>query len=267
MPRSGSHLLSAILNQNPQIHSEGMSALCRILWDLNQSMNNPITQHELNFFNRNTINFKTSVNHSVVNSYYEGIENKIILDKNRSWTIQDNIDLVNNYLETSPKFIVMTRDTEEIVKSFVKLHLSNGYKQAEAEDIILNFDSGGTNPFMRPLAATVWAKAIANHGNFLFIDYKDLMNDIDYVINSIYDFIEIEYFYHNFNNIEMKYKERSHLVGLADVRKNISAQENNVVLSKRANEKIEYINNILDLTKDPQKNIMEIKKFYSENCF
>jgi Sulfotransferase family len=33
MPRSGSTVLAAILSQNPQIHTEGNSPMCQMMWD------------------------------------------------------------------------------------------------------------------------------------------------------------------------------------------------------------------------------------------
>ena len=37
LPRSGSTLLSALLSQNPEIHAEGNSAVCQLMWDMQQS--------------------------------------------------------------------------------------------------------------------------------------------------------------------------------------------------------------------------------------
>ena len=37
LPRTGSTLLSAILSQNPKIYSEGNSAVCQLMYDMQQS--------------------------------------------------------------------------------------------------------------------------------------------------------------------------------------------------------------------------------------
>jgi hypothetical protein len=39
LPRTGSTLLSSILNQNPLIHAEGNSAVCQLMWDMEVSCN------------------------------------------------------------------------------------------------------------------------------------------------------------------------------------------------------------------------------------
>lgn len=267
IPRSGSHLLSGILNQNPIIHSEGSSALCRISWDLYQSMNNPVTKKELQFFNRDSIFFQQKVAHSLINSYYDGIKDKVLFEKNRSWTTKENIEMIKSTIDESPKFVLMTRDLEESAKSFIEIHLKSGFSQSEAEQVILNFNQKGTNPFMRPIAATVWAKITNDGSNFLFIDYEDLIKNTNDILNNLYDFIQLESFDHDLNNISMEYKESNHLIGLADVRKSISKRKNSINLSSAAKEKIEYINYIFKLCESPKINLTEIEKFYYENCF
>ena len=266
LPRSGSHLFSAILNQNPLLHSEGVSALCRILYDISQSINNPTTQEELKYFNRNNLEFEKGVSHSVINAYYENIKDSIVLDKNRSWTTRENIDFIKTVIKEDPKFIVMTRNIEEIVKSFVKIYILNGYTQCDAEKIILNFNEIGTNPFMRPVAATAWAKVVKNDKDFLFIDYDDLINDANETIKCFYKFIDKPLFHHDLNNINMKYKENVSLVGLIDVKKRIVKNKNEINLSEMAKEKIEYINYIFDLCENYPKNTNEIENFYHNNC-
>jgi hypothetical protein len=39
LPRSGSTLLSSILSQNIDIHAEGNSAVCQLMWDMEVSCN------------------------------------------------------------------------------------------------------------------------------------------------------------------------------------------------------------------------------------
>ena len=266
MPRSGSHLLSGILNQNPLLHSEGYSALCRILWDTHQCINSPVTQDELSYFNRNTPEFQKEINHSIINVYYKDIRNSVILDKNRSWTMKENIEFIKNTIVKNPKFIVMTRDLEEIVKSFVSIYMKNGYSQSDAEKIILNFNEIGQNPFMRPAAATAWAKIVEDDKQFLFIDYDDLIQETEKTIKSVYKFIDKPFFDHSLNKISMKYQEKTNLSGLIDIRETISKNKNKISLSEAAKEKIKYVNHIFNLCEDYQKNIDEIENFYYNNC-
>jgi len=43
-----------------------------------------------------------------------------------------------------------------------------------------------------------------NNGEFIFIEYDDLVDSTTDVLKSIYNFCEIDYFEHDLNNIENK---------------------------------------------------------------
>ena len=47
-----------------------------------------------------------------------------------------------------------------------------------------------------------------NKGEFLFIQYDDLLHNTNSTINKIYEFCELEFFEHNFNNIINKHPEK-----------------------------------------------------------
>ena len=93
MFRTGSNLLSSILNQNKLIYSEGISAMCNILWDFNLSISNDRIKDELLAVNKGDDEKIKKIIKSIFNSYYEK-KNKIIFDKNTSWTITENIKLL-----------------------------------------------------------------------------------------------------------------------------------------------------------------------------
>ena len=68
LPRSGSTLLSAILSQNPLIHAEGNSAVCQIMWDLQQSCTTT-AKEQLSANNR--MNTMSDLISSVPHIYYK----------------------------------------------------------------------------------------------------------------------------------------------------------------------------------------------------
>ena len=106
MLRAGSNLLSSILNQNKLIYSEGISAMCRILWDFNLSISNDDTRGDLLAVNKNDDEKIKKIIKSIFDSYYEK-ENKIIFDKSSSWTITENIKLLERYVTDKPKIIIL----------------------------------------------------------------------------------------------------------------------------------------------------------------
>ena len=138
--------------------------------------------------------------------------------------------MLYEYIDHKPKVIVLERPIVEIVKSFVHLRIKNNYIGDNESDLLEDM----SEPIMRSLHGLAWAKE-NNNGEFIFISYKDIVETPEKVINSIYEFCEINYFKHNFNNIVNKHPEDDsvyNMLGQHDVRSSISYNDENVKLSK-----------------------------------
>jgi hypothetical protein len=175
MPRTGSNLLSSILNQNEAIHSEGFSAMCRILWNFHYGITDVQTYNEMAAVRKNKEEVAKRIGTSLFDSYY-GLSNKVIFDKCTSWTLDNNIDVVKKYVTESPKIIVLTRKIEDVAKSYVNVYLKNGYSQERGRDhMALNLNGPGTNPLMRPIAGILYSKVRKDAADFMYVDYDDLV--------------------------------------------------------------------------------------------
>jgi sulfotransferase len=215
LPRSGSTLLSAILHQNPDIYAEGNSAVCQLMWDTQQSCETT-SKEQLD------ANYRYDTAYQLVKAipdiYYRNTTRPIVVDKCRSWTLSPNQDLLRRYVTDTPKTIVLTRPTDEILNSFESLHKLNN-KPFDANEY-LREDS---EPLMRSLRGVEWAKQV-NQGEFLFIDYAELVADTNEVLDKIYSFIDAKRFEHDLENIENTLPENDAvygLLGMHDVRKTI----------------------------------------------
>lgn len=220
LPRTGSTLLTSILSQNPDIHTEGNSALCQLMWDMQVSCEQ--TEQMLN---------KPGLSDKLIselpNIFYENASGSII-DKCRSWTLPANLELINKYITKTPKIIVMTRPILEIVESFVFIRKMNGW--VDPEQGLLD---EGSEPIMRSLAGVNYAKQI-NTGQFLFVEYQDLLDKTETILDRIYDFFGWKKFKHNLKDIKNPTPEADvaiGLVGLHDIRPNISKRNIDVKLS------------------------------------
>lgn len=154
--------------------------------------------------------------------YYENTTRQVVVDKCRSWTLPANQDLLRRFVTETPKTIVLTRPIDEIVASFAALYEQNG-KEFD-ESVLLREDS---EPLMRSLRGVEWAKQV-NKGEFLFITYKELVDDTDAVLDSVYGFIGVERFEHDLNNIVNVLPENDAvygLIGMHDVRQTICSKE------------------------------------------
>lgn len=215
LPRSGSTLLSAILHQNPEIHAEGNSAVCQLMWDMQQSCRTT-AKEQLD------ANYRDNTAYQLVKAipdiYYQNTTRPIVIDKCRSWTLPANQDLLRRYISETPKTIVLTRPIDEIIKSFESLYKLNN-KPFNANEY-LREDS---EPLMRSLRGVEWAQQI-NKGEFLFITYAELVENTDNVLDDIYAFIGADRYFHNLNKIENLLPENDSiygLLGMHDVRSQI----------------------------------------------
>lgn len=206
LPRTGSTLLSAILDQNPDIHAEGNSAVCQLMWDAQVSCESAASEQL-------TANNRQATQDALVSAipaiYYRDTTATHIVDKCRSWTLPANMEMLKRYVRDDPKVIVLTRPIDEIVRSFVQLRKANNW-QGDLESDLLIPDS---EPIMRSLNGVKWAQE-NNNGEFLFIEYADLVGNTSEVIANIYNFCDIELFEHNLQHIENNHPENDLVYGL-----------------------------------------------------
>ena len=203
LPRSGSTLLGSILYQNPLIHTEGNSALCQIMWDVQQSC---FLSEQLQASCRTDV--ANTILRSIPVNYYSNTERPVIVDKCRSWCLPANMDLIKRYITSEPKIIVMTRGVEDILESFKSLFEANNRPYDESE-----FIEPYSEPLMRSLEGVQYAEE-NNKGEFLFVSYDDLLNDANTELNRIYEFLCLEPFQHDLNNIVTMNPENDLIYGL-----------------------------------------------------
>jgi sulfotransferase len=219
LPRTGSTLLSAILSQNPEIHAEGNSAVCQLMWDMQQSC-------EINAAQQLHANGRQADQDALVASipaiYYRNVKTQHIVDKCRSWTLPDNMAMLRRYVTDDPKVIVLTRPIDEIVESFVRLREANGWTGDLSTDLTIP----DSEPIMRSLNGVQWAQE-NNSGEFLFIEYSDILSDTTGVINQMYEFCGFDPFTHDLSNIINNHPEDDSVYGLLgqhDIRSTIGAR-------------------------------------------
>jgi len=216
LPRSGSTLLSAILHQNLSIHAEGNSAVCQLMWDMQQSCETAAREQLEANYRHNTAYQLIS---AIPEIYYQNTTRSIVVDKCRSWTLPPNQDLLRRYITDNPKTIVLTRPTNEIIDSFASLYKLNN-KPFDANRYMIE----DSEPLMRSVRGVEWAKQV-NAGEFLFITYAELVTNTDDVLDKIYSFIGAPRFNHDLNDIENTLPENDSvygLLGMHDVRKTIN---------------------------------------------
>jgi sulfotransferase len=182
---------------------------------------------------------------NIPDQYYANAEKPYILDKCRSWTLQPNIELVYEYITSNPKIIVLIRPIDEILKSFVNLYTENG---KFSPNLVYSLLQDNNEPIMRSYGGVINAMTQKNKEAFLFVSYKDLTENTEQTLTNIYQFLGLDTFTHNLQNITQTHKEDDFVYGLNgqhDVRSNINVRslevslpDNVLAICQKLNEQI-----------------------------
>ena len=101
LPRSGSTLLTALLNQNPNIHAGTLSPVFELMYYTNEILHN----EQAKAFPKPKV-FQEIVTSTIVN-YYSDVKNEVVIDKCRAWPA--HIDIIKKHVTNNPKLICTVR--------------------------------------------------------------------------------------------------------------------------------------------------------------
>lgn len=240
LPRTGSTLLSAILNQNPRFHSEPASPVLELIQGLERTF---ISSYYYRAFPKE--NSKNQVLLNCITSYYCEVDKPVIFDKNRSWT--NHIDNIIYNLEIkTPKIICTVRDVKEIVGSFLNLiHKNSSYRVHNFVDqYLMNTkqeltDLNRSRFILNNVIMTSYSGLLRSYNSSIFknfihiVEYDDLITNPDATLKELYEFLEEDYFCHNFTNIEQKFVENDERVyGLNNMHSVLPSVNSSLITSK-----------------------------------
>jgi sulfotransferase len=228
LPRSGNTLLSAILNQNPNIYTSPLSPLPDLMWHHSKSLEY-LDSVQRNQDNKNRGERLLSY---FSNNFYEDIEKPVIIDRQKDWGMPENLNLIKKYITNEPKIIITVRDILEILASFIGLNsdllksdviannaFNNMYRSSE--DCICEYLMQGGSVIDRGLVSVASAVNPNNKGNFHIVEYTNLVLNPKETMSGIYKFLELPDYDHDFNNIvklevdndiKMGYPENFHTI-------------------------------------------------------
>jgi sulfotransferase len=233
LPRSGNTLLSAILNQNPNIYSTPLSPLPGLMWDYISSC------ASMEQINRNKENEERSQQllSSFFDTFYKDVDKPIIIDREKSWGTPSNLELIKEYVTPTPKIIVTVRDILEIIASFIAMDAdylknntaNNGYfinNYRSTKDSIAEHLMQPNGDIDKSLLGLASAFLPENKGMFHIVEYNDLILNPEKTMSSIYEFLDLPDYKHNFSNIKKVELDNDIILGLPknmhDIRGSIS---------------------------------------------
>jgi sulfotransferase len=236
LPRSGSTVLASLLSQNPEIYCSPTSVLVGLLNYAEQVWreSDQVKSYEVNRQYNNVMI-------GIIEGLYKHVDKPVIIDKNRAWPNPLNIKLLTRIFNEEPKIICTVRNVVDVLASFIKLIRKNPESVSFIDRELIKHnkdinDENRCNWLMSNEGHVFQSWSVVRWGfdsgfkNFMFVEYEDLLFSPDSVLCRIYDFLEMDYFNHNFLNIENKVQENDevyHLPGMHNVRKLLSKDPTN----------------------------------------
>lgn len=203
LPRSGSTLLTSILNQNPDIFASSSSPVCDALYHTHQM-----------WYSRQALQANPNptavqnVVRSLIPAFYADKTEPIIIDKAFTWGTPDNLSVLINALGYIPKFIVMDRDMNEILTSFQRLI-----------DNSPNFNIDLQTTTIDPCVMSQQNLLLQIPQQCFIVSYERLCNDTTNLLKEFYNFIGQSNFQHDLSHIVNTCTDDDSVWGLTDMHK------------------------------------------------
>lgn len=238
MPRSGSTLMQNILAQNPDIYATPTSPLADYL-----SVIRDVYTNNPNVLAQDEKQMKDCFQHlskGALKGFFQPLTNrKYVFDKSRAWTpLYDLLNFVNG---EEPKVICVVRDLRDVFASNEKNFRKNPHKSRMPEANTL------------PKRIDVWASPQNFVGSsidslndcirmgydkkMLFIKYENLCLYPESAMKIVYQYLDIPYYNHDFDNVPQFTKEDDKIhgiFGVHDIRNKVEMlpSDANMILGK-----------------------------------
>ena len=219
LPRAGSTLLQNIMGQNPDFYVTPTSGVLELVYAArNNYSNSPEFKAQDASLMKNGF---TRFCHDGVHGFFNAVTDKpYVMDKSRGWGI--HYGFLNSFYP-EPKVVCMVRDLRGIFASMEKNFRKNQHLDS---GIVNHANMTGTTTEKR---IDVWAQGqpvglaierlhqIFNEGidkKMLFVKYEDLAKIPEIEMKRIYDYLEVPYYAHDFDNIQQITAEDDSVYGI-----------------------------------------------------
>lgn len=233
LPRSGTTLLSTILNQNPNFQasiSGPMALFSRAIIDQSSAMSG--YRHQCPSEKRE------SIIKGIFDNYYDDPSKKVFFDTNRGWGL---LLPMLKQLYPYTKILICVRDINWVLDSFEVLYGKN-----PLDKNLMIPDEYATNVYSRcdflmredktvGFAYLALKQAITSKEKnmIMLVEYEQLCKNPEGMMKAIYNFIDQPHYAHDFNNVESSYDEFDadvNIKGLHTTRKKIEWIEREMIL-------------------------------------
>jgi hypothetical protein len=219
LPRSGSTVLAAILNQNPKLHVTATSGLISIMGAVAKQWDTDITVHSQG---RDDTEIYRMLK-AVMEAKYAKVDKPVVIDKNRGWPSPTIMRTMEKVLGGKPKIIATVRNVPDCVASFVRVCAPDNVQQFLQTTHLVDI--------IKSSYQTLMAGMQENPECFCVVEYEDLLENPQDQIDRIHDFLKLEPFTYDFDCIEgsvvaEKDDEVWGIKGLHDIKPKLEKQHN-----------------------------------------
>ena len=228
LPRSGSTLLSSILNQNPRFYSGPSSPVLGAMFAIEQNfMGNEL------YHGYPKPDQVREIIGNIPHHFYSDVQQPVVFDKNRAWTAR--VPYIEGYIGQQAKILVPVRRIDEILTSILTMIHRNPFQEGQQRvnfvdeqliktDIPINdlnrcmylLNDGGI--VYESLNAIMMGFQQNVRDKMHFIDYNDLVDNPEKTLEDIYDFLGEDYYEHDFESISNIHREDDLITyGLSDM--------------------------------------------------
>jgi sulfotransferase len=230
LPRSGSNLLTALLNQHPEVHASPQTDLLQLMYVLDQTFRNG-ESYRLGHYKKEYEKLPVSL----IETFYGEVNKPYIIDKNRSWSTPYNMELAAK-INPNVKIVAPVRNILDILASFIQLLESNrGNNIFDTEMISSEFSPmyyrdlnearcdwlmAHNSQLERSILALSSALKPEHKNKFHFVPYEELVENPKQTMTNIYNFLEIDDYQHDFQNIkQLNAVNTQQVLGLSEIHK------------------------------------------------
>jgi len=186
LPRSGSTLLTSLLNQRGDVYASPTSNLCDTMGAAVQAWEqNPTTQAS----GGEQADLIRILEGIMANRYDT---DKMVFDKGRGWCAPQIIQTLSMFMDV--KIVVTVRPVADCLASFIKI--------VKPDNVAIFCKSNELAQHLFNTYETMKAGYEKYPNNFLFIEYDDLVSDPQVQLNRIAKFVGLDPFVHDFDNIK-----------------------------------------------------------------
>jgi len=220
MPRSGSTILQNIVGQNPDFYVTPTSGVLELVFGARANYSNS-PEFKAQDSELMATAFKNFCLQGL-NGFYDGITDKpYVLDKSRGWGVYRTF---LNEFYPEPKIICMVRDLRSVLSSYEKIYRKSQLKHDPIRDdstargttVHKRIDEWVTpqNTIGRGLERIFEMIRLGYDDKILFVKFEDLTMYPEMEMKRIYNYLGLDYFEHDFDNIKQITKEDDEVYGL-----------------------------------------------------